>query len=220
MRQRLFSIAYMFLLTFFFTSVVSAVKLYTEGRINANQRARLQRVVLEVLGIPLKENASAEDLMEVYSARVKSIRAGEKTLYVGYEEDGETVRGYAFDVGGPGFWGPIFGMAAVDPAVSRIMGVAFYRHTETPGLGGRITEAWFTDQFVGLPLSRGQGKGATFRFVPPGMAKRPGELDAITGASGTSRAVEVFLNRELDRIAKILPKAAQGGLRDNARTAE
>lgn len=188
----------MFLITLFFTSIVSAVKLVNEERIETNQRVKLQRIILRVLDIPLSEKASDKDLLDIFKSRVKSIDVQGKRLYVGYEEDGQKIRGYAFPVGGPGFWGPIYGMVAVDPKASKILGLAFYRHSETPGLGARMTEAWFTNQFIGLPLYPTEGDKKIFYLKPTGTKEAPNDLDAITGATGTSRGIEGFLNRELD----------------------
>ncbi len=178
--------------------MVSAVKLFNEERMLTNQRVKLQRIILKVLGIHGEEKASAEDLVQTFETRVKSVEVKGKTLYVGYEKDGQTVRGYAFPVGGPGFWGPIYGMVAVDPKASKILGIAFYRHSETPGLGARMTEDWFTNQFAGLRLYPIEGDKKIFYLKPTGAKEAPNELDAITGATGTNRSIEAFLNHELD----------------------
>ena len=198
MKKRFFSVLYMFLITLVFTSVVSAVKLLNEERIQTNQKIKLQGVVLQVLGMKPDKRLSGEALMKLFRDRIRSVEVKERRLYIGYEADGKTTKGYAFPVGGAGFWGPIQGMVAVDPQASKIMGVAFYKHSETPGLGGRITETWFTKQFVGLKLYPVEGEKKIFYLRPEGTGKAPNELDAITGATGTSRGIESFLNRNLD----------------------
>ena len=197
MKKRLFSVLYMFVLTLCFTSIVSAVKYFNDERIETNQRVKLQKIILKVLGIPLQQKAPDQELARVFASRVKTIEVEGKNLYVGYEEDGQTIRGYAFPVGGPGFWGPVYGMAAVDPRATKILGMAFYKHSETPGLGGRISEDWFSNQFKGLPLFPVETNKKIFYLKAAGTAKSPNELDAITGATGTSRAVEAFLNQDL-----------------------
>jgi Na+-transporting NADH:ubiquinone oxidoreductase subunit C len=199
MKKRFFSVIYMFALTLFFTSMVSAVKLLNEEKIETNEKAKLQKIILEVLGVPVKETASGMELVRIFEQRVKSIDVQDKAVYVGYGEDGRTVTGYAFPVGGPGFWGPVYGMVAVDPGATKILGVAFYRHSETPGLGARISERWFTEQFKGVRLFPIKEDRKIFYLKPEGTGKAPNELDGVTGATGTSRAVEAFLNRELDR---------------------
>jgi Na+-transporting NADH:ubiquinone oxidoreductase subunit C len=202
MKKRFFSVFYMFLLTLFFTSVVSAVKLLNEERIEINEKVKFQRVVLEVLGVPVKDIVSDVELIRIFEQRVKSVTVQDRVLFEGYEEDGRTLAGYAFPVGGPGFWGPINAMVAVDPQGTSILGIAFYRHSETPGLGARISERWFTEQFKGLRLFPLEEEKKIFYLKPEGTGAAPNELDAVTGATGTGRAVEAFLNRELDRVLR------------------
>jgi Na+-transporting NADH:ubiquinone oxidoreductase subunit C len=202
MKKRLYSIVFMFVLTFVFAAVVSAVKVHNEDRIRTNQQVKLQKIVLKVLGVPVAENAANQEVIQTFGRRVKPIEVKGQTLYVGYAEDGQQITGYAFSVNGPGFWGPVYGMVSVDPEASRILGIAFYRHSETPGLGARITESWFTRQFAGLPIFPVEGDKKIFYLKPAGPGKNPNELDAITGATGTSRAVEAFVNRDLDRFLR------------------
>ncbi len=201
----------MFLITLFFTSIVSGVKVLNEERIESNQKAKLQRIILSVLQIPEKREPSDEMLNQIFETRIRSIQVKGTTLYLGYEEDGKTILGYAFPVGGPGFWGPIFGMVAVDSEASKILGIAFYKHAETPGLGGRITEDWFKAQFKGLPIFPIEEGKKIFYLKPEGTGEAPNELDAITGATGTSRGVEGFLNNELDRYLREVWKSVKKG---------
>ena len=123
MKKRLYSIAFMFALTFFFAAVVSAVKAYNEERIQTNQQVKLQRIILKVLGVPVDEKAPKQDVVRAFQERVKSIDVESRTLYVGYSQDGRSITGYAFPVGGSGFWGPVYGMVSVDPEASKILGL-------------------------------------------------------------------------------------------------
>ena len=211
MKKRFYSIVFMFVLTFFFAALVSAVKVHNEERIQTNQQVKLKRIVLKVLGVSVDEKAPNREVIQIFEKRVKPIEVKQQTLYVGYSEDGRSVTGYAFPVGGAGFWGPVYGMVSVDPEASRILGIAFYRHSETPGLGARITEPWFTRQFAGLPVFPVEGDKKIFYLKPAGPGKRPNELDAITGATGTSRAVETFVNRDLDRFLRETWKLVKKG---------
>ena len=194
----------MFLLTLLFTSLVSAVRFFSEEKIETNQRIKLERIILQVLGVSLATKPADEDLGKIFQERIKTIQIQDKTLYVHYAADKKTILGYAFPVGGPGFWGPIYGMVAVDPQASKILGIAFYKHSETPGLGARITEEWFALQFSGLPLFPIAGEKKIFYLKAGGRSEASNELDAITGATGTSRAIETFLNQELDMFLKQL----------------
>ncbi len=204
MKKQALSVVYMFVITLFFASLVSAVKLMNDERIERNQTIKLQQIILQVLQIPAEEHMTEDDLSRLFTGRVKEIDVEDRILYIGYEEDGQTIRGYALPVGGPGFWGPIQGMVGISPDATRILGIAFIKHSETPGLGGRITESWFTDQFKDLPLHPIHGDQNIFYLKPEGTAQASNELDAITGATNTSSAIEAFLNREMDFFLKKL----------------
>jgi Na+-transporting NADH:ubiquinone oxidoreductase subunit C len=102
-------------------------------------------------------------------------------------------------------------MMGVDPELKRVIGIAFYRHSETPGLGGRITENWFKKQFAGKKLIPGGKDQKYFYLVPPGTTQAENELDAITGATGTSRGVERLVDENVkDYLPWISEQEAKG----------
>ncbi len=103
---------------------------------------------------------------------------------------------WAGDFTGPGLWGNVSLAVGVNADGSQITGVQVLFDVETPGLGGRIGEPWFTGQFKGLETSQG------VVFNPSGQ-KLPNGMDAIAGATITSTAVRDILNNR----ALILLKA-------------
>ena len=198
MNKIVFSAGYMFVVSLIFVCLVSFVKLANEDKIERNQQVKLQKTILNCLGIGENGNLTPEDIVNLFEKRIVIIKHEKRNFYKAYEDDGKTIMGYAFPVSGPGFWGPVYGMVAVNPEADRILGISFYRHSETPGLGGRISEDWFTVQFKGLPIYPIEGGEKIFYLSPPKDNKLYNDLDAITGASRTSEAVERFLNREID----------------------
>jgi Na+-transporting NADH:ubiquinone oxidoreductase subunit C len=200
MKKHLYSIAYMFIITFFFAAAVSAVRLVSLERIKVNERAKITGIILDVLGIVRDKKMDAGPLVELFENRIRTITLGKKTLYAATGVNEKGPGGYAFEVSGPGFWGPIYGIAAVDARAERILGVRFYKHVETPGLGARISEKWFFDQFQSLPVTQPGENGRFFSLKRAGKSRAANELDAVTGATMTSQAVEEFLNRELHNV--------------------
>ena len=77
-----------------------------------------------------------------------------------------------------------------------LTGVDFTRQNETPGLGARIMEVWFREQF--------RGKTGPFTMVPEGTVSSTSEFDAITGASRTSAAVLKMMNASVANVASIV----------------
>jgi Na+-transporting NADH:ubiquinone oxidoreductase subunit C len=112
--------------------------------------------------------------------------------------DREQLKAYGFRFRGLGFWGPVEGILAVSPDLSRTVGFVVLDQSETPGLGGRIAEPVFTEQFRrGITVSPNP-KGPYLRMGSGGPPDPEGrQVDAITGATQTSMAMERVLNEQL-----------------------
>ncbi len=112
-------------------------------------------------------------------------QVGEFTVFYG-TLDGEPV-GSVFTVTTPkGYSGDISFIIGVAPDGQALTGIRVSEHAETPGLGANATEVrygdtdpWFCAQFSGLAPEQVQ-----LRQEGP-----PGELDALTGATITARAI-------------------------------
>jgi Na+-transporting NADH:ubiquinone oxidoreductase subunit C len=93
---------------------------------------------------------------------------------------------------GQGHVSTIHGLLAVAADGNTILGVAFYDHEETPGLGAEIESESWRARFRGKRL-RDETRHTRFRIVQAGTAvgadERPFVVDAITGATGTSVGV-------------------------------
>jgi Na+-transporting NADH:ubiquinone oxidoreductase subunit C len=99
---------------------------------------------------------------------------------------------------GYGFWGPIKGIAVFSEDLQTMVNIQFLEHQETPGLGARIEEPWFTDQFKGLEIAWNEWPAR--RVIIGGVADptTKNRVDAITGASQTSIGLMKSLNAELE----------------------
>ncbi len=137
----------------------------------------------------------------------------------------DKIAGYAFPISGVGFWARIDGYLAVTPDCKQTLGVVFLRHSETPGLGGRISEPEFRDQFRphrrqgesearGLDITPPKSGGyinITRQAPDPGSPGYDRHVDAITGATGTSKAVEKFMNRDIEQFVRAARAAGLTG---------
>lgn len=143
---------------------------------------------------------SGQVLEGVSSADLTKLEIKEKTklpLYI-WTENGETAK-YAFPVSGYGLWSTIYGYMALDKDLRTIVGVTFYDHAETPGLGGEVSASWFQQQFTGKKV-----RGQDFEIVKGGVETRYPSgcdhcVDGIAAATITSNGVQAFLNKDLAR---------------------
>ena len=95
--------------------------------------------------------------------------------------DNEVV-GYAFVAVASGYGGPIELIVALENNFLKddeiiIHSISVVSHSETPGLGERIVESSFEDQFIGIDIN------------DVALSKDGGKIDAISGATISSSAV-------------------------------
>lgn len=103
------------------------------------------------------------------------------------------IKGYAFTTIGKGYGGDISIIVGVDLDYS-IKAINVISNSETPGLGTRVAESFFTDQFKGLKVS------------DVNLNKDGGKIDAITGATISSKAVVNAVRDELQAKIEIIKK--------------
>lgn len=116
----------------------------------------------------------------------------ENEIYEIYADD--TGIGYAFIAVGNGYGGDINIMVALNEDTT-IKGISIISQEETPGLGTRITEPEFTDQFAGLSAG------------DVALRRSGGQIDAITSSTISSSAVvDAVRETALEKIQQLKDK--------------
>jgi len=172
-----------------YTLVVSGalafVNISTAPRIESNKAAAEQSALGEVL-------PGMNGLFQIMEGD------GGFLWWIGYRDEKKTeISGYIFKTTGAGYSSNIETLVGVDTD-GIINGVKILFQQETPGLGDRIeevsrsdSEPWFTRQFKGKSIHE------ILKVVKDG-----GTIDAITGATITSRAVTESINRGITHLQK------------------
>lgn len=184
-----YPIVFMALLTAIFTLVLSYLNYSTAEKIASIQGADLQKKILYVFDIELPSE-EVEDIKRVFDEKIESEEIDDETIYT-FKEDGE-VKGYAFPATGPGLWGTINAYVGISSDYSELLGLEFIRQDETPGLGGRITEDWYKEQFRGIDLTDIADENYVIYRPATG-----GNVDAIAGATLTSKSVSNLVNEDM-----------------------
>lgn len=107
-------------------------------------------------------------------------------------------------VSGKGLWSSLYGYFALDITnYSTVKGITFYQHGETPGLGAEITKNWFKTSFIDKEIYS-DNQLESIMVTKAGQADKSSlyEVDGISGATITSRGVEILLKRDLLRYEK------------------
>lgn len=183
-----------------FVVLLAVANQMTLSQVKANQNYASHYAVLKALGLA-NASTSKADVESIYSGQIKELTAGADGLSA-YTATIEEAPFIAVKITNPGLWGPITAIVAADPAAERVRGLEMLDQQETPGLGGRIGEAWFTEQFKGekvgadgvVKVNQGAGTGDPDR--------ENSRVDAVTGASRTSDFVQGLVTKALAAIKK------------------
>lgn len=151
----------------------------------AEQR-RIQQLKAISAVLPQFDNSPDKDVVVVQNGTDKKGNPVHSTFFRA-RHDGQLV-GVAFKVIAPdGYSGNIEVMVGLDTA-ERIVAIEILAHAETPGLGSKITDQWFKDLFRDRGLDNTDWR----------VKKDGGEIDQITGATISPRAIVGAVKRGLD----------------------
>ncbi len=106
--------------------------------------------------------------------------------------------GYAILAEGNGYQGIIKLIVGVNEDMSEMTGMEVLESQETPGLGAEIAGEAFRKQFEGLSLKH------AMEYLKNQKPQEPYQIEAITGATISSRAVVNLLNERLDSVREKL----------------
>ncbi|MDA3860782.1 MAG: FMN-binding protein [Melioribacteraceae bacterium] len=116
----------------------------------------------------------------------------------------DSLIGYALPYSGSGFQGNIRLMIGLDCNLIKITGMRVLEQVETPGLGTKVTEESFTCQFIDLVTN------PLIECIKGAKATKVNEVEAITGATISSKAVLRIINTGLGELRSL---KAEGKLR-------
>ncbi len=187
------SILFMLVITIIFTSALATIHQLTKDQVQLNEELKEHKSMLYVLDIPF-ENKTAIEVSNIRTNYIKEIKKESLIYYEGFK--GDTLIGYIFPIEGDAVWGYLRGFISLSPDLTEIIGVDFLSHNETPGLGGRIDELQFKQQFRGIQIDPDQEDENYIIYKP----NPNGQVDAISGATGTSDAVKRIINKKLESI--------------------
>jgi len=186
------------LLAICFGGALAAVHVNLSGVIAANKLNESLRMVPELVwGAQARDMKLPADSSVVISPGSLTVqKPGKAAVYPLYRiHRNDRLAGWVIKSGGQGYAGKIELLIGLDPDAQKILGLFILEQKETPGLGNKITFADWRNQFIEKqsqpPLevvkSKGQGAGAQ-------------TIDAVTGATISSRAVTAIVNRTISDI--------------------
>ena len=151
----------------------------TQSHIKANIDVDKKRNVLKCIGLDV-DSLSPENILSEYSNRINEFiidlngnnvesvdfsdlqmtenKLNGESLFL-YEENSylpvyqsTNPEAIIIPISGKGLWSTLFGYFALDSDFNTVKGITFYKHKETPGLGGEVDKSWFQNSFIGKKI--------------------------------------------------------------------
>jgi electron transport complex protein RnfG len=178
----------------------------TYSAVAANRKIVLERSVFKVL-------PGSESIVEYYATPqgVQPAGSGEAPpgaikVYAAYGAQGK-LNGVAAEAAAKGYADTVRILYGYSPNCNCIVGIGVVSMRETPGIGDKIiTDKEFLTNFTALDVRLSQDMSALangVKTVKHGTKNNPWEIEAISGATVTSKAVGKGIN---DSAQALLPK--------------
>ena len=172
--------------------LVVAVYKATLPTIEKYEAAKVEGAVREVLKSPTRwDTLYLQKGVLTKTPAPGEDRKGLPTAYVGYDAAGKKL-GAAVTAQEPGFQEEVLLMIGFEPSSGTLIGFKVLAEKETPGLGDKIER----DSSFGLQFP---GRVAPLKSVKARNATDPSQVQTITGATISSRAVIRIINHAVER---------------------
>ena len=186
--------------------LIVGTNLATSGRIRSNQETIMRNSVSELLPGAQKEiNYGIEPSGE--QKILPDLQAAGQRLFAGYDGSGKLL-GVVIESSARGYADLIQAMYSYSPEKQAITGFKVVDMRETPGLGDRTrSDPDFLSNFQDLDVTIVDGKPLhPVKVVKHGSKKNPWEIDAISGATISSRAVGKLIGTSVDTVIPVVRK--------------
>lgn len=234
MRSNSYTLMFTATVTIILGIMLSAAATSLKDRQQMNVELDIRKNILSSLNIfnPATDELTADEIAELFADRIKSYvidgqgevvagmvpdqidpKAGLDRFPVYEKTENGTTAGYSLPVAGKGLWSTCYGYLALEKDCNTVMGITFYQHGETPGLGGEIEKEWFTSNYIGKRIFDEAGKLVSIQVVKgtvnPNSKDAYHQVDGISGATLTGKGLNIFIKEDLNNYLPFFKKAHQ-----------
>lgn len=183
MKSRVYMVFVLTLVAIISSGLLAYFAVYTHPYIEKNKKAEIEKAIKEVVPGTITNKIIKDD------NRFK--------VFAGYDKDGKLL-GYAVYTVGTGFQDLITLMFGVDKHFEKMFRLEVLEQKETPGLGAKITDENLFLKFWKNKNVRGE---ILLAKPPKGESElKDNEVNAISGATISSRSVVAIVNKALKRL--------------------
>ncbi len=238
MHSNNYTLGFVFIVTLILGTMLSVTKDSVKVLQEQNLKADVQKTILKSLNFDESLLLTNESIEQTFANNIidicvdingkdvecetseVDIEKNLKTLPIYFKvnnKEEKKVEGIAIPIAGKGLWSTIFGFIALNPDTDTVLGIQFYKHGETPGLGGEVEKKWFTDNFINKKIRDKNGKIISIAVIKGGVDYSESnkssihQVDGISGATVTADGVTDFLLEDLLRYEKKLDKIKVNG---------
>lgn len=202
------------LLSMLFGVSLAVVQLTLAPKITANKINETRRMVPElVLGSKgAKKLAKKSQSLDIEIHKIGVSKDNRKTFYSVFQarDKGKTA-GWVVKSSGQGYADKIEVLIGFDPLMRGITGLFILEQKETPGLGNKIADEKWRNQFINKGLDK------PLKVSKTGSSAL-NEINAITGATISSRSICTIINTAANDLKEpiISKKLKQSSIKRNA----
>jgi len=162
-------------------AILARVDNWSKPLIDANQKAETERAIFLV-------NPSGKSYEEIKNIDCE--------VYKVFDSNNNFIA-YSFVYNGNGFQGNIKMMIGVKPDLNNITAIEILEQSETPGLGTKVTEEPYKNQFKDLVTI------PEIIWVKGKAPSEPNQIQAITGATISSKSVVAIVNNGIAKLRNL-----------------
>lgn len=188
---RIYPIFFMIIITIIFIGILSTFYQLTVDQVRAYRQMKLHESILTIFAFP------AQNIEKEFSQYIIEQEVNELKYYKAVQDS--VLLGFCFPIRGKGLWGKIDALLGLSSDLEKIIGFEILDQNETPGLGGRIGESWFKDQFQNKIMVN-DGIVQSFQMLPEGENTDSSQINQVTGATASSKAVVDMLTQNVKEI--------------------
>ena len=186
--------------------IVSAYQGTLEA-VTANKKIALERAVFKVIPGAASVTEFYADARGIHPAGDAPAPDDAVKFYAAYDAQG-AFRGVAAEAAAKGYADVVRILYAYDPVYHAVTGIGVISMRETPGIGDKIiTDKQFLKNFEALDVRLNAEMTAlanAVKVVKHGTKTKAWEIDAISGATVTSKAVGRGINDSANRLLPLL----------------